>query len=152
MEYLVNLTLKSNEVTANFSGEWVEKWDSHFEFMNFDYFASGGSAVRLNPESEFDFEDSPFSGTEVDDSEDPAFLDELGDGFELISSETLDEGSVEITYQLCPQIEVSVEAGSEEEAKNLCQSQGFELFDIIDVAADEVVGTLSIQVNGVREA
>jgi len=152
MEYLVHLTLVSEEVTENVPGEWVENWDSHKEFMNNHYFSAGGSNVKLNPESEIDLEDSPFAGTEVDDSEDPATLGELGDGFHYISSETLDDGSVDITYRFCPQIEVSVEADSEEEAKNLCHEQVYELFDIIDAAADEAVGTEMIEIQGVREA
>ena len=152
MEYLVHLTLASDEVTENVPAEWVENWDSHVEFMNNHYFASGGSVVKLNPESEIDFQDSPFAGTVVDDSDDPATLEEYGDGFQFISSETLDDGSVEITYRLCPQIEVSVEASSEEEAKNLCHEQVYELFDIIDAAADEPLGTEMIEIQGVREA
>lgn len=152
MEYLVHLTLVSDEVTENVPGEWVENWESHVEFMNNHYFAAGGSAVKLNPESEIDFTDSPFAATEVDDSEDPAVLEEYGDGFRYVSSETLDDGSVEITYRLCPQIEVSVEANSEEEAKSLCHEQVYQLFDIIDAAADEVIGTEMIEIEGVREA
>jgi hypothetical protein len=152
MEYLVHLTLVSEEVTENVPGEWVQNWDSHAEFMNNHYFSVGGSVVKLNPESEIDFGDSPFAGTEVDDSDDPAVLEEYGDGFHFISSETLDDGSVEITYRLCPQIEISVEANSEEEAKNLCNDQAYELFDIIDAAADEAIGTEMIEIQGVREA
>lgn len=152
MEYLVHLTLVSDEVTENVPAEWLENWDSHVEFMNNHYFAAGGSCVRLNPESEIDFEDSPFANTEVDDSDDPAALEEYGDGFQFVSSEDLEDGNFDITYRFCPQIEVSVEADSEEEAKKLCHEQVYELFDIIDAAADEVVGTESIEILTVREA
>jgi hypothetical protein len=45
-----------------------------------------------------------------------------------------------------------VDANSEEEAKNLCNDQAYELFDIIDAAADEAIGTEMIEIQGVREA
>ena len=151
MEYLVHLTLVSEEAIENFPEELIKNWDSHAEFMNNHYFSTGGSTVKLNPESEIDIADSPFAATEVDDSVDPATLQEYGDGFHILSSEILDDGSVEITYRLCPQIEVSVEANSEEEAKNLCHEQVYELFDIIDAATDEPIGTEMIEIQGVRE-
>ena len=152
MEYLVHLTLVSEELGGNFPGEWVKNWDSHAEFMNNRYFSGGGSVVKLNPDSEINFRDSPFAGTEVDDSFDPATLEERGDGFQFISSAILDDSSVEITYRLCPQIEVRVEANSEGEAKNLCHEQVYELFDIIDAFSEESLGTEMIEIERIRQA
>ena len=152
MHYLVHLTLVSDEITTNVEGDWVDGWDSPAEFLNNYYFAEGGSCVKLNPQSEIDFEDSPFASTELEEDDEPATVPEYGDGPHFISSEKLDDGSYDITYRMCPQIEVTVEAESEQEAQELCQEQGYQLFDIIDVAADEVLGTEMIEILGVREA
>ena len=152
MQYLVHLTLVSDEIVEDIPAEWLESWDSPTDFMDNHYFSSGGSCVRLNPESEIDFEDSAFSATPLDGYDEENTVEEYGDGFQVISCEEQPNGNFDLTYRMRPQIELTVEAESEEEAKKICNEQVYEVFDIIDVAADEVLGTEFIEIESVRKA
>ena len=96
-------------------------------FLYKDYYATEGSAVILKYGNELS--STPLSATVlIDGSELPLFD---SDGFLMI-----DRDESEVRFQLEPRAEITIEAASEEEAKDLCKNLLPQLFEIYNSASE----------------
>lgn len=149
MEYLVSLTLVSKTICEDFSADGIAGWDSTGRFIDDHYLGNGGAAVIVNPDRSDGFSESPFGKTLVDVDEDPASLVKVFDETRVLKVVILDDGDHEVHYQMCPSVEVTVVANSEDEAKGLCLSEITEWLQIFDRSGLEDVGIQEIEIGSV---
>jgi hypothetical protein len=144
MKFSIRLTLISEAVTEDRACFWHssdetcnlcpnDENESIPDHIYKDYYATDGSAVMLKEDNDLDFASTPFSSTElVDGSELPLYEP---DWFIVV-----EQNASEVTFQLQPGADITVESVTEQEAREICQVLLPQLFEIYNLASEGSAG------------